>query len=100
MAMVVGAVEVELHIPAVSNLKAKRGVVKALVAALRNQLQVSVAEVDHQDLWQRCTLGVAVAAGSESGVRQVVQSVEKIVYREPRVELLRFDVEVSSPPFD
>ncbi len=69
--------------------------VKALVAALRNSLNVSVAEVDHQDLWQRCTLGVAIAAGSESGARQVAQSVEKIVVREPRVELIRFDVEVT-----
>lgn len=99
MGVVIAAVEVELHIPAISNLKAKRGVIKALAAALRNQLQVSVAEVDHQDLWQRCTLGVAIAAGSETGARQVVQSLEKIVYREPRVELIRFDVEVSDPEF-
>jgi uncharacterized protein len=70
-------------------------VVKGLIAALRNSLNVSVAEVDHQDLWQRCTLGLAVAAGSEGGARQVAQSVEKIVAREPRVELIRFDVEVT-----
>jgi uncharacterized protein len=70
-------------------------VVKGLIAALRNSLNVSVAEVDHQDLWQRCTLGLAVAAGSEGGARQVAQSVEKIVARETRVELIRFDVEVT-----
>jgi uncharacterized protein YlxP (DUF503 family) len=84
-----------LHIPAATSLKGKRAVVKALVAALRNSLNVSVAEVDHQDLWQRCTLGVAIAAGSEGGARQVAQHVEKIVYREPRVELIRFEVEVT-----
>jgi uncharacterized protein YlxP (DUF503 family) len=72
-------------------------VVKALTAALRNALNVSVAEVDHQDLWQRCTLGVAVAASSVGGARQVAQSVEKIVFREPRVDVIRFDVQVTEP---
>lgn len=95
--MIAALCEVEVHIPGVSSLKGKRAVVKSLVAALRNGLGVSVAEVDHQDLWQRCTLGVAVAAGSEHGARSVVQNVEKIVYREPRVELIRFDVEVVQP---
>jgi uncharacterized protein YlxP (DUF503 family) len=97
--LIAALVEVELHVPAATSLKAKRAVVKALVAALRNQLQVSVAEVGYQDLWQRCLLGVAVAAGSEIGARQVAQSVEKIVYREPRVELIRLDVEVVEPEF-
>lgn len=97
--MVAALVEVELHVPGVSSLKGKRAVVKSLVAALRNDLQVSVAEVGHQDLWQRCLLAVAVAGGSETGVRTVVQNVEKIVYREPRVELIRFDVDVVQPEF-
>jgi uncharacterized protein YlxP (DUF503 family) len=93
--MFAALVTAELHIPAATSLKGKRSVVKALTMALRNSLNVSVAEVDHQDLWQRCTLGVAAAAGSEGGARQVAQSVEKILYREPRVELIRFDVEVA-----
>ncbi len=38
-----------------------------------------MAEVDHQDLWQRCTLGIAIAAPSETGVRapDFIQSVER-----------------------
>jgi uncharacterized protein len=69
-------------------------VVRSLVAALRNDLNVSVAEVGHQDLWQRCHLGIAVAAGSELGARKVAQQVEKIVYREPRVDLVHVRVEI------
>ena len=92
--------EVELHIPAATSLKAKRSVVKSLIAALQNDLKVSVAEVGHQDLWQRCRLGVAVAAGSETGARKVAQSVEKIVWREPRVEIVSFHVEVVAPEED
>ena len=95
--MVAGLVEVELHIPAAQSLKAKRSVVKSLVAALQNDLKVSVAEVGYQDLWQRCALGVAIAAGSETGARKVAQQVEQIVWREPRVEVTSFRVELVAP---
>jgi uncharacterized protein len=92
--VIAAMVVVELHIPAAQSLKGKRGVVKQLVAALRKELNVSVAEVGHQDLWQRCTLGVAIAAGSEVGARKVAQQVEKVVCREPRVDIIAVDVDI------
>ena len=94
MSLVVAAVEMELHIPMSGSLKGKRGVLKPLVERLRRELNVSVAEVGHQDLWQRAVLGMAVAAGSEIGARKVVQSAEAVVAREPRVEVVRVDVDV------
>ena len=92
--MIAALVDVELHIPAAGSLKAKRSVVKSLIAGLQRDLKVSVAEVGHQDLWQRCRLGVAIAAGSETGARKVAQQVEKIVWREPRVEIVSIRVEI------
>ena len=86
---------VHLHFPGAGSLKTKRKDLASVKAQLHGRMGVAVSEVGHQDLWQRCTLGVAIAAGSEGGVRLVAQSVEKIVYREPRVELIRFDVEVT-----
>jgi uncharacterized protein len=94
--MIAGLVTLELHVPMAQGLKDKRAVVKRLVATLRRDVLVSVAEVDHQDLWQRCTLGIAVAAGSEVGVRKVVQQIEKVVSREHRVEIIALDVDVVS----
>ncbi len=93
--LVVATVQLELHVPGVGSLKGKRGVVKQLTAALRKELNVSVAEVGHQDLWQRTVLGVAAAAGSETGARKVAQQVEKIVYREARVEIIGIDVQIA-----
>ncbi|HVL99788.1 MAG TPA: DUF503 domain-containing protein [Egibacteraceae bacterium] len=95
--MFAALVTLELHVPASGSLKAKRGVVKSVVARLRNDLKVSVAEVGHQDLWQRATLGVAIAAGSEVGARKVAQQVEQLVSRELRVEIIGVDVEVVAP---
>jgi uncharacterized protein len=55
---------VHLHLPQSGSLKAKRAELNSLKAALRNKLGASVAEVDHQDTWQRATLAVALAGGS------------------------------------
>jgi uncharacterized protein YlxP (DUF503 family) len=90
-------VSLELHIPASGSLKAKRSVVKSLVARLRQELNCSVAEVGYQDLWQRAVLGVAVVSGTASGARKVAQQVEKVVYREPRVEVVGVHVELVTP---
>lgn len=97
--MIAALVTVELHIPAVASLKSKRGVVKPLIARLRRDLNVSVAEVDHQDLWQRATLGVAIAAGSEIGARKVAQQVEKLVYRELGIDVIAITVDVVEPEY-
>ena len=55
---------VHLHFPVAGSLKAKRAELNSLKAALRNRLGASVAEVGHQDTWQRSTLAVAMAGGS------------------------------------
>lgn len=95
--MVVVMVVLDLHVPQVSSLKGKRGVVKPLIAGLRKELNVSVAEVGYQDLWQRAKLLVACAAASEVGARKVAQAVEKIVARDPRLALIDVHVEAVSP---
>ncbi len=90
-------VNVGLRLPACNSLKEKRGVTRHLVARLRRDLNVSVAEVGGLDSWQRCDLGIAVAAGSETGARKVAQQIEQIVLREHRVEPLHFEVEITAP---
>lgn len=87
-------VQIDLHIPAARSLKDKRGVIRRLQSALRKDLGVSVAEVDHQDTWQRCLLGVAIATNSETVGRKVVQDLERIVVRNPDVDLLDLHIDV------
>ena len=59
----------DLRIRESHSLKQKRHVVKALTAAIRQRFNVSVAEVDHQDLWQRATIAVAAVGGQEYHLR-------------------------------
>lgn len=57
--MVVGLLTVELRFPENGSLKEKRMLLRRLVERLRQRFNVSVAEVEHQNLWQRSTLAVA-----------------------------------------
>jgi uncharacterized protein YlxP (DUF503 family) len=77
--MFVGVVRIELHLPASASLKDKRSVVRALKERIRHRVHAAVAEVDHQDLWQRAALGVAVVSGERRQVAEMLQSVRQIV---------------------
>lgn len=80
--MFVGIVRIELHIPAARSLKDKRQVVRSLKDRIREQVRAAVSEVDHQDLWQRAALGVAVVAPDATHARDLLQSVRRIVDQE------------------
>jgi uncharacterized protein YlxP (DUF503 family) len=87
------AVRFDLHIPQSRSLKVKRAAIRPIVDGLRHRFRVSVAEVDHLDQWQRSAIAVAVVAGSEAQVREVLASVERFVDAAADVELL--DVETA-----
>jgi len=63
---------VELHLPDVLSLKDKRHVLKGLKQKVRARFEVAVAEVDHQDMWQRATLAVAYVSGDARHANEVV----------------------------
>lgn len=82
------AVCFDLHVPESRSLKVKRAAIRPIVDGLRHRYKVSVAEVDHQDQWQRSAIGVAVVAESDGHLREILESVERFVDRAPAVELL------------
>jgi len=79
MGMFVGLARFELFIPASRSLKAKRQVLRRVVAAVQNRFNVSIAEVAYQNLWQRATLGVSCVSESTGHCRKVLQEVEKAI---------------------
>lgn len=60
--MRVAALRVEIRLPVAQSLKQKRATLRPILEGIRKIGSYSVAEVDGHDLWQRCTLAVAVAA--------------------------------------
>ncbi len=63
---------VELHLPDVGSLKGKRHALKGLKEKLRHRFELSVAEVDHHDLWQRATLALAYVSGDSRHANEVI----------------------------
>jgi uncharacterized protein YlxP (DUF503 family) len=70
--MIIGACRVELYIPYARSLKEKRMAVKGVKDSLKHRHNVSVAEVDHLDLWQRCTLALVAVAGDRGGCEKIL----------------------------
>jgi uncharacterized protein YlxP (DUF503 family) len=84
-------VQLELHIPTSRSLKEKRAVLRPIVEGLRHRFQISVAEVDYQDKWQRALIGMAMVSDSYSHVVEVIDNVERWVWSKPEVEVTRFE---------
>lgn len=85
----IGVMRVELQLTGVGSLKGKRAMLNRVRAQLVRQLDCSVAEVGHQDRWQRAVLGVTVAASTESGAQRALDRVVPLIERDPRLVVLR-----------
>jgi uncharacterized protein YlxP (DUF503 family) len=92
----VGILSVELHFPEAGSLKGKRKHVQSAKAQLRQRFGVSVAEVDHHDLWQRARLTVACAAGGHKELHELLDAAERYLVAQ-EFELVRIEREVVVP---
>ncbi len=73
--IVVGLLTLDLAVPAAQSLKDKRQVIKSVQGRLRNQFNISVAEVDGQDSRQRAGLAVVCASSDERYAQGLLQKV-------------------------
>ena len=92
--VVVGLCRLELQFPGSASLKDKRRVLQSLLARLRNEFNVSVAEVGHQDAWQRATVAVACVSSSGTYARGLLERVAETV-EGARLDLLLLDREIE-----
>jgi uncharacterized protein len=84
----VAALRFELFLPDCHTLKQKRSIVRPIVDGLRRRYHVASAEVGRLDKWQRAEIGVAVVAGTEAHVLDVLGEVERFVWSFPEVQVL------------
>ena len=73
----VGILSVELHFPEAASLKGKRKYVKSAKAQLQNRFGVSVAEVDHHQLWQRTRLTMSCVTREYREAEQLLDEAER-----------------------
>jgi uncharacterized protein YlxP (DUF503 family) len=91
--MIVGLCEIELSIPESHSLKDKRQILRSLLERLRNQFNVSIAEVDRMDSWQRATVGVASVSNETKHSVQVLNKVMDAIRSNPRVVVVDYSIE-------
>ena len=80
MAGYVAVLLVHLHFPDAGSLKAKRKDLQSVKAQLRTRHGATVAEVEHQDTWQRSQLSVALTSGSLAQLDRQSDAVERWLF--------------------
>ena len=91
--MLVGTVRVEVYIPGATSLKDKRQVVKGMIQKVQHRLNVSIAQLDGADLWQRATIGIAMVGASREHVERQLQLVLNFLDAEPRWSVTQVEID-------
>jgi len=75
----IGLLTIHLHLPGCASLKEKRGRLKPLLSQLHKKFNISVAEMDHQDMWQEAVIACALVNSDAAQVQRSLQAVAKWV---------------------
>ena len=92
--MLVGVCRLEIFVPESSSLKSKRFVLNSIKKRIRNKFNVSVAEVENNDKWQRISLGISMVSNERKFIDMNVAEILKLIERDGRMEILSHLVEV------
>lgn len=95
--MVVGILRLTLYLPENHSLKGKRQVLRSIKARVRDKFNVSIAESDHHDMWQRAELGICQVGNDrvfvDSALREVVNFIDGLALAplgEEHLEIISF----------
>ena len=91
--MIIAAMTIRLHSPWVHSLKEKRMEVKRLLARVRNQFNVSAAEVGDQDIHQSIIIGIAAIAANSAQADSILDSVINFVEANSEAQIVSIDRE-------
>ncbi len=93
--MNVGICKIKLRLPENSSLKGKRRVLKSITTRVRSKFNVSIAEVDDNDLWQLATLGISFVSNDKRYTNEVLSKViDFIVDGRFEIEMLDYEIEI------
>jgi uncharacterized protein YlxP (DUF503 family) len=92
--MTIGFCRLTLHLPAAGSLKGKRSVIKGLCAKTRQKFNVSVSEIDANDVWQKAVLGVAVVTNESSFANSVISNVVNLFDSDHQIEVIDCAIEM------
>ena len=92
--MVVGVLRLELRLPETHSLKGKRSILRSIKARVQQKFNVSIAECEEHDLWQRTVLGVSQVGPDQPHfdrcLREVVSFIDDLQLTELGEEQVEF----------
>ena len=91
--MIIGLAACECIIYDTNSLKEKRAVLQRILTRLKQRYNVSVSEVDYQDLWQRTKIAIVAVSASRVSTEQELQSALKLIDSFPEIERTITDIE-------
>jgi len=91
--MIIGVVIFDIHLPAVGSLKGKRKIIKSLKDRIRNKFNVSVAEIEAQDLWQKAVLAAAIVSPDKTFANSVLSKVSDLMNGQPEINVTNIEME-------
>lgn len=92
--MVVGILKIKIHIPWSHSLKEKRSVVKSICRRVKNKFNVSVAEVEEQDLHQIIVLGISYITNEGAQADRIAESVLNFIQSNIDGDIIEIDREL------
>jgi uncharacterized protein YlxP (DUF503 family) len=84
---------VELYLPGSSSLKDKRKVLRSLKDRFAGRFNLSIAEIDHQELWQRSVVGMVMISSDRAVLDRSIQAIQAEIERLVPGEILEFSVD-------
>lgn len=92
--MFIGILKLDLHIPASNSLKYKRMILNSFKGRLRSNFNVSVAEVDGYDKWQRSIITVCFVNSKKEHIHRSMEKILTFVERFNGADLLNHEMEI------
>ena len=92
--MTIGVLQLSLFISQANSLKSKRQILKSLKDKIRHKFNVSVAEIDAQDLWQSATLAVACVNSDKRLLNSILSKVVNLAQAQRGTELIDYSIEL------
>ncbi len=92
--MIVGTCQIELIIFEADSLKEKRHVIKSIIERIKARFNISIAEIDYHELWNRSMIGMAVVSNNKALCESSLAKAINFIDNDERVEIINHYTEV------
>lgn len=85
--------ECSFFIPMAASLKDKRSILRSMTKRVKNSYNVSIAEVDHQNVWQRTTLAIVSVASAKAPAEKEIERTIRLLESNPDWEMTESNID-------